>query len=141
MSVTVNNRSTFGFKLLGFRNLLLLLVFVICSIIIYLIFPYQGLDWISFVVCSSIICLGNLFILIKQYKIYSSTVQIFVLFRISWSFAFSSYMLLIAFSSFHGFGLSVILFFFILVFLDIFTNLFFKDINNLLGPPFIPYFN
>lgn len=139
MPVTITNRPTYGFKVIGLRNFILLAIFLFSSFLIYSFFPNQGLEWISFVLCSFIIGLANLFILGKQTKLFSSNVKGFLLFRILWSLTFSFYMLLIFFTSFHGLGLSFLLIFFIAIFFDVLANILFQELNNSLGPPFIPF--
>ncbi|OLS19581.1 MAG: hypothetical protein HeimC3_45310 [Candidatus Heimdallarchaeota archaeon LC_3] len=130
-----------GFQYIGVRNWLLLATLIISSSFILIFWPNQGLEWISFVLCSYIIGTGNLLTLIVNFRKYNNLIIGFLLFRCFWSFSFTIYMLLIEFSPFPSLGLSIILLFYALVFLDVLIIIFNHQIVQELGSGFIPKIN
>jgi hypothetical protein len=98
----------------------------------------QGLGWISFVLCAIIIGGINIAVLLTQKNKFSPKAIGFLLYRCGWSLSFAIYMLTIKLSAFDGFGLTIILIYYVLVCFDIFINVIDTELNLEIGPLFIP---
>jgi hypothetical protein len=127
-----------GYQIIGIRNWLLLVIFLIINITILIFWPNQGLGWISFVICAFIIGTANLLILITNKNTFDNKIISFLLFRLSWSYSFTGYILLVEYSIIPSMGLGLIFLFSVFVFLDVLIGLFDHQIVQTLGPGFIP---
>lgn len=127
-----------NYQELGKQNWLIIALFIFISFSELKVLPLKGLEWLSFVICALIICFSNSFVLSTKNESFSKISKKFLLFRISWSFSFSLYIILIKSKIFPDLGILLILFFYFLGFLDILFNIFNKEITLEVGPGFMP---
>jgi hypothetical protein len=127
-----------GYQNIGIRNWLLLLIFIIINIVILILWPNQGLGWISFVICAIIIGTANLLILLTNKNTFDNKIISFLLFRVSWSYSFTGYLLFVEYNIIPSMGLGLIFLFSVFVFFDVLIVLFDRQIVQTLGPAFIP---
>ncbi|MHA1989670.1 MAG: hypothetical protein ACW981_00815 [Candidatus Hodarchaeales archaeon] len=127
-----------GYQYIGIRNWLLIIIFIISNITIIFFWPNQGFEWISFVICAFIIGTANLLILFTNKSNFDNKIISFLLFRLSWSYGFTGYMLFVEYDIIPSMGLGLIVLFSVLVFFDVLIVLFDYQIVQTLGPLFIP---
>ncbi len=120
------------------ENWFIILIFIGVTLLIMKTLPHKGLEWVSFVLVTSIIGITNSIVLsIRSYS-FSKISKRFLGYRIFWSLSFSIYVILMEFKIFPNYGLYLAIFFYCLALLDIVLNILISIITTEVGPGFIP---
>ena len=127
-----------NFQDIGKENWIIVFLFILISFFIMTILPHKGLEWISFVAIALIICLFNSFALSSKSDNFSKNSKKFLIYRISWSLAFSIYVIFEEMNVFPDFGLYIVILFYFLAIFDIMLNIFSREIATEVGPGFMP---